>query len=477
MTFASISFLVFFAVILLVLAVLDKITGKNDKRYRTISQIVLLVGSYFFYGWWNAKFCLLLAFVTVVSYGMALGMERSREHKKIWLGIGVCIPLLVLGYFKYYNFFVESFCHVFGVKNTIAIEVILPVGISFYTFQAMSYLIDVYRKELAVRKNFVHYALYISFFPQLVAGPIVKAKEFLPQLEEIRKISLKRLEAGVQIFLFGLFKKVVIADNLSVFVDDVYRVPGAYSTISVWLAVISYSIQIYCDFSGYSDMAVGCATCMGYDLPRNFNLPYLSKNVSEFWKRWHISLSTWLQQYLYIPLGGNRKGQLKMYRNLFLTMVLGGLWHGASWTFVVWGALHGLALCIHKAFRKWKPKQSENVVTGVMSIAVTFIFVSICWIFFRATDFANALEVLKRLVPGCVGITKFYSFSIMAILILLIASGLAIVRSKRRGERVEGFYPILDLSKFWSLVLLWLVVGCILGLGYVEGSPFIYFAF
>ncbi|MGN0352024.1 MAG: MBOAT family O-acyltransferase [Roseburia sp.] len=477
MTFASISFLVFFAVILLVLAVLDKITGKNEKRYRTISQIVLLVGSYFFYGWWNAKFCMLLAFVTVVSYGMALGMERSREHKKIWLGIGVCIPLLVLGYFKYYNFFVESFCNVFGVKNTMAIEVILPVGISFYTFQAMSYLIDVYRKELAVRKNFVHYALYISFFPQLVAGPIVKAKEFLPQLEEIRKISLKRLEAGIQIFLFGLFKKVVIADNLSVFVDDVYRVPGAYSTISVWLAVISYSIQIYCDFSGYSDMAVGCATCMGYDLPRNFNLPYLSKNVSEFWKRWHISLSTWLQQYLYIPLGGNRKGQLKMYRNLFLTMVLGGLWHGASWTFVVWGALHGLALCIHKAFRKWKPKQSENVVTGVMSIAVTFTFVSVCWIFFRATDFANALEVLKHLVPGCVGITKFYSFSIMAILILLIASGFAIVRSKRKRERAEGFYPILDLSKFWSLVLLWLVVGFILGLGYVEGSPFIYFAF
>lgn len=477
MTFASISFLVFFAVILLVLAVLDKVTGKKEKSYRTISQFVLLAGSYFFYGWWNAKFCLLLAFVTIVSYGMALGMERSRKYKKVWLGTGVCIPLFVLGYFKYYNFFVESFCHAFGVENTIAIEVILPVGISFYTFQAMSYLIDVYRGELAIRKNFIHYALYISFFPQLVAGPIVKAKEFLPQLEETRKISLKRLEAGIQIFLFGLFKKVVIADHLSVFVDDVYRTPGAYSTISVWLAVISYSIQIYCDFSGYSDMAVGCAACMGYDLPRNFNLPYLSKNVSEFWKRWHISLSSWLQQYLYIPLGGNRKGQFRTYCNLFLTMVLGGLWHGANWTFVVWGALHGIALCIHKAFRKWKPKKRETIVTNALSILVTFVFVSICWIFFRATDFANALEVLKRLIPGYVGITKFYFFSIMAILILLIASGLASVRSKRKGERVEGFYPILDLSKFWSLVLLWVVVGLILGLGYVEGSPFIYFAF
>lgn len=477
MTFASISFLVFFAVILVLLLVLDKIAGKNEKQYRTRSHIVLLAGSYFFYGWWNAKFCLLLAFVTVVSYGMALGMEQSQTHKKRWLGIGILVPLLVLGYFKYYNFFVESFCEAFGVENTMAIEVILPVGISFYTFQAMSYLVDVYRGELAVRKNFIQYALYISFFPQLVAGPIVKAKEFLPQLEETRKISLKNLERGIQIFLFGLFKKVVMADNLSVFVDDVYRVPAAYSTVSVWLAVISYSIQIYCDFSGYSDMAVGCATCLGYDLPRNFNLPYLSKNVSEFWKRWHISLSSWLQQYLYIPLGGNRKGQLRTYINLFITMVLGGLWHGASWTFVAWGALHGIALCVHKAFRRWRPKKEEHTISTVLSMTVTTIFVSICWVFFRATDFSNALAVLSRLVPGQVGITKYFSFSVASIFLLAVASAVAVIRSKKREERIEGFYPVLDLTKFWSLVLFWVTIGLILGLGYVEGSPFIYFAF
>ncbi len=478
MTFASVPFLVFFAVMLLLLVLTDKITGKNEKGYQTVSQLILLVGSYFFYGWWNEKFCLLLAFVTVVSYGIALKMEKSVRHKKLWLGAGVTVSLLVLGYFKYYNFFVASFCDAFGLKNTIAIEVILPVGISFYTFQAISYLIDVYRKEIEVRRNIVHYALYIAFFPQLVAGPIVKAKEFLPQLDEVRKVNVKGLERGVQIFLFGLFKKVVIADHLSVFVDDVYRAPSAYSTISVWLAVFSYSIQIYCDFSGYSDMAVGCASCMGYELPRNFNLPYLSKNVSEFWKRWHISLSSWLQQYLYIPLGGNRHGKVKMYRNLFLTMVLGGLWHGADWTFVTWGALHGIALCIHKAYRSRCKKREPKTWKTILSTAFTTVFVSLCWVFFRASDFSNAIAVLGRLVPGQVGITKYFSFSIAAILLLAVASALAMLKSRKRREpRVEGFYPVLDLSKFWSLVALWVAIGLILGLGYVEGSPFIYFAF
>lgn len=477
MTFASISFLIFFGCILVLLLIADRILRENETAYRKISHIILLAGSYFFYGWWNARFCMLLAFVTVMSYGMALGMERSRTKKKIWLGVGISIPLLVLAYFKYYNFFVSSFCETFGIENKLAIDVILPVGISFYTFQAISYLIDVYRGELEVRKNFIHYALYIAFFPQLVAGPIVKAKEFLPQLEETRKITLKRLEMGVQIFLFGLFKKIVIADNLSVFVDDVYRVPSAYSTITVWLAVFSYSIQIYCDFSGYSDMAVGCAACLGYDLPRNFNLPYLSKNVSEFWKRWHISLSSWLQQYLYIPLGGNRKGKVRTYCNLMITMVLGGLWHGASWTFVAWGTLHGVALCVHKSFRKICPKKTEGIITDVISIMTTTIYVSVCWIFFRATDFTNAIEIWKRLIPVQIGITKYYSFSLFAIAVLFVASVVAIIRGKRRKTRIDGFYPLLDLTKFWHLVVFWVVVGLTIGLGYVEGSPFIYFAF
>lgn len=477
MTFASVSFLVFFAVILGLLGLIDLVTRKRESSYRTISQFILLLASYFFYGWWNAKFCILLLFVTAVAYAAAFAMEKSRKFAKLWMGIGVIVPLLVLGYFKYYNFFVDSFCNAFHLTNTIAIEIILPVGISFYTFQALSYMIDVYRKEIPVMKNFVKFALYIAFFPQLVAGPIVKAKEFLPQLEETRKISLRRLNDGLQIFLFGMFKKVVIADHLSVFVDDVFRVPTAYSSVSVWLAVISYSIQIYCDFSGYSDMAVGCAMCIGYDLPKNFNVPYLSKNVSEFWKRWHISLSTWLQQYLYIPLGGNRKGQVRTYINLLLTMVLGGLWHGASWTFVAWGTLHGLALCVHKAYRKIIPTKNESPVWAGLSIAVTYIFVAVCWIFFRAENFTQAIMVMRQMLPGHVGITKHFSFSIFGIFLLIAAMACAVIRSKKKQIRLEGFYPVFDLSKFWSLVLFWIVVGLIAGLGYVEGSPFIYFAF
>lgn len=477
MTFASFSFFVFFLVVLVFLGLLDLLTRKQEKLYQKISQYFLLAASYFFYGWWNKTFCLLLLFVTAAAYACALAMEKWKRFRHVFLGCGIVVPLLVLAYFKYYNFFVSSFCEVFGIENAYALSIVLPVGISFYTFQAISYMIDVSRKEIPVMKNFVKFALYIAFFPQLVAGPIVKAKEFLPQLEETRKISLQRLNDGVQIFLFGLFKKVVLADNLSVFVDDVFRVPTAYSTVSVWLAVISYSIQIYCDFSGYSDMAVGCAKCIGYDLPRNFNVPYLSKNVSEFWKRWHISLSSWLQQYLYIPLGGNRKGTVRTYINLLLTMVLGGLWHGASWTFVAWGTLHGLALCVHKFFKKMVPGKQNSIPVTVLSIVGTYLFVAICWIFFRAESFTKALLILQQMIPGQAGITKYFSFSIFAIVVVLVATVCAVIVSKKRNTRFEGFYPVLDLSKFWSLVVIWTVIGLIAGLGYVEGSPFIYFAF
>lgn len=477
MTFASFSFLLFFLIVLGFLGLLDLLTRKKEKLYQIISQYFLLLASYFFYGWWDKRFCLLLLFVTLSAYVCALAMEKWKRFQRLFLGCGIVIPLLVLAYFKYYNFFVSSFCEAFGIENAYVLTIILPVGISFYTFQAISYMIDVSRKEIPVMKNFVKFALYIAFFPQLVAGPIVKAKEFLPQLEQTRKITLRHLNDGVQIFLFGLFKKVVLADNLSVFVDDVFRVPTAYSTVSVWLAVISYSIQIYCDFSGYSDMAVGCAKCIGYDLPRNFNVPYLSKNVSEFWKRWHISLSSWLQQYLYIPLGGNRKGTFRTYLNLLLTMVLGGLWHGASWTFVAWGTLHGLALCVHKCFKKMVPGKQKSIPVTVLSIAGTYLFVAICWIFFRAESFTKAILVLQQMIPGHVGITKYFSFSIFAIIVVVLASAIAIFSSKRKKIRLDGYYPILDLSKFWSLVIIWIVVGLIIGLGYVEGSPFIYFAF
>lgn len=344
MSFASIQFLILFSISLSVLTLLDYTSIKHSNKLR---HIYLLAISYIFYGWWDWRFCFLMFALTFIAYAAAKNL--NNQYRKVFITIGVAVPLIVLGLFKYFNFFLDSFSNLFRITNPCSLSIILPVGISFYTFQSMSYTIDVYRNRIKAAE-FLDVALYISFFPQLVAGPIVKAQDFLPQLKEERKITLAGLEKGIQIFAMGMFKKIVLADRLSVFVDDVFATPNAFSSLTVILAIISYALQIYFDFSGYSDMAIGSAKCLGYDIQKNFNLPYISKNPTEFWKRWHISLSSWLQEYLYIPLGGNRKGKTRTYINLMLTMLIGGLWHGANWTFVAWGALHGIGLCIHKSY-------------------------------------------------------------------------------------------------------------------------------
>ena len=347
MSFVSIAFFVFFAAVLL---------SQIAVRPARARHALLLVASYVFYGWWDWRFCGLMLFLTAVAYLAGLGMER-RPGRRWILAVGVAVPLLVLFFFKYMNFFVGTFCAAFGVKRAGALRIILPVGISFYTFQSLSYTIDVYRGKLRACLDPLKFALYIAFFPQLVAGPIVKASEFLPQLEEDRGPTPRRVFRGLTELFYGMFKKAVLADQMAVFADSVFGAVGAYSSATVALAVIAYAMQIYFDFSGYSDMAAGAARCLGYDLPMNFNRPYIARNISAFWKRWHISLSSWLQQYLYIPLGGNRRGAARTYLNLMITMTLGGLWHGADVTFVVWGALHGLALCAHKLWaRRLPPK-------------------------------------------------------------------------------------------------------------------------
>jgi len=364
-----------------------------------------------------------------------------------------------------------------GIETSRPLSIILPVGISFYTFQSMSYTIDVMHGTIKSH-SLLDVALYISFFPQLVAGPIVKASEFMPQLKRNHMLTLSDLSQGVQIFVFGLFKKVVIADNLSVFVDDVFAKPLAFSTITVILAVISYSIQIYCDFSGYSDMAIGTAKCLGYDFRPNFNMPYISRNVSEFWKRWHISLSTWLQEYLYIPLGGNKKGITRRYVNLLLTMILGGLWHGANYTFVFWGVLHGIALCIHKFWLKCKPKDKSTVLGSFISILFTYCFVCICWVFFRAENFNIAIDVLYRMFVWKSGITQLYSWAIFSIALLIISNIVALLKAKKDGSKiVNGFYIILDLNKVSSLTVFFVVILLIICLAYTNSNPFIYFQF
>ena len=463
MSFASLDFLIFFAIVIVV------VLGLQRLKNTVFKELFLLAASYFFYGYWDWRFAFLLLFVTVCAYVTAL-----FTHKKAAFITGVTVPLIVLGFFKYFNFFLDSFSTLIN-KEIGTLAIILPVGISFYTFQALSYVIDVKRGKIPAEKDFIKLALYISFFPQLVAGPIVKASEFLPQLREDRRINLKNIEMGVQLMAFGFFKKIVIADHLSVFVDDVFRAPAAYSWISIVLAIISYSIQIYFDFSGYSDIAIGCAKVFGYDFCPNFNMPYISENVTVFWRRWHISLSTWLKEYLYIPLGGNRKGKARQYLNLFLTMLLGGLWHGANWTFVFWGALHGGALCIDKLIPK---KKERKAIFRVLSALVTFVFVSSTWIFFRADSFATASQVIKGIVTFQDGIVQPFFWSFIAIAVVCIGTIVAIIRAKKHNEyEVNGFYPQFKLNTILGLTLLFIACGLIVGLAFTGEHPFVYFQF
>ena len=454
MTFNSITFLIFFTLVSLLLAI-TKINFKIKKeRVLQIRHIILLLASYVFYGWWNWKCAFLMLGLTGIAYWSSLKVEKT--NKKIYLSIGIIFPLIILGIFKYFNFFVDSFSYVFGINKTGGLNIILPVGISFYTFQSMSYTIDVYRKQIHCEKSFIKLALYIAFFPQLVAGPIVKAKEFIHQLYEDRNISWSNFKEGIQIFLFGLFKKIVIADNIAVCVDAVFHMPQNYHAVSIVMAVIGYSVQIYCDFSGYSDMAIGSAKALGYDLARNFNMPYIAKNISTFWKRWHISLSTWLQEYLYISLGGNRKGVLRTYINLFLTMLIGGLWHGAAWTFVVWGAFHGVALCIHKLWMKLTKhdkKHKGTLIGNVCSVILTYLFVSFCWIFFRAENFKIAWSVILGIISWQNGIIYISSWVILGIVCVLISTLVACIKSFAEKTELQGFY-FMYLAWYFSLLLL-----------------------
>ena len=292
MSFASVEFVIFFAVVFFVTLILERLSLKR------VREFFLLAASFFFYAYWDWRFAFLLLFVIVAAYFTA-----KAADKKLPYVIGIVTPLVVLGFFKYFDFFLSSASALIG-HDLGTLNILLPIGISFYTFQALSYVIDVKRGKLPVEHDFVKLALYVSFFPQLVAGPIVKASDFLPQLRQDRKITSDNFKEGIQIFVFGMFKKIVLADHVSVFVDNVYHAPEAYHWATIVLAIFSYSVQVYFDFSGYSDMAIGCAKCFGYDFNRNFNLPYLSQSMSEFWRRWHISLSVWLKEYVYIPLGG-----------------------------------------------------------------------------------------------------------------------------------------------------------------------------
>lgn len=473
MSFSSIQFIIFFAVTLGAISLLQLF---GNERMNRVKHIFLLVASYVFYGWWDWRFCFLMLGLTVIAFACA--KKCDGKLRKPAVVIGILVPLVVLAIFKYFNFFLESFSTAFNVTNLCSLNIILPVGISFYTFQSLSYTIDVYRGKLKAA-SFLDVALYVSFFPQLVAGPIVKAQDFIPQLKQNRSVTLKGLESGLQIFAMGMFKKIVLADRLSVFVDDVFATPKAFSSLTVILGVIAYALQIYFDFSGYSDMAIGCAKCFGYDLQRNFNLPYLSKNPTEFWKRWHISLSTWLQEYLYIPLGGNRKGKVRTYINLMLTMLIGGLWHGASWTFVAWGALHGIGLCLHKLLLK--ATKGKSILPAFVSVLLNNIFVCLCWVFFRAESFGVAMDVFIKIFVWSNGVQQIYSWLIFALAVEVIYVVWCAIKSKKTDSetrfKLNAFYPQFNLNSVLGLAIFFAEIMIIVGLAYTGGSPFIYFQF
>lgn len=372
------------------------------QRRTTARLLFVTFFSYYFYYKSSGTYFFLLAIVTVSDFFIARLMDRStvRWQRKAWVVLSLLINLGMLCYFKYANFLGDIFAPLLGGKFQ-PMDIFLPVGISFFTFQSLSYTIDIYRKEITPLTNLLDYAFYVSFFPQLVAGPIVRAKDFIPQIRRPLFVSNEMFGRGIFLIISGLFKKAIISDYISInFVERIFDNPTLYSGVENLMGVYGYALQIYCDFSGYSDMAIGIALLLGFHFNMNFDSPYKSASITEFWRRWHISLSTWLRDYLYISLGGNRKGKIRRYANLIITMFLGGLWHGASWNFVLWGVLHGVALAAHKFYMGLigrKKGERSHGIRRFFGILITFHFVCFCWIFFRNAEFSTSVDMLRQI--------------------------------------------------------------------------------
>ncbi|HTJ53446.1 MAG TPA: MBOAT family O-acyltransferase, partial [Cyclobacteriaceae bacterium] len=398
MLFNSLVFLVFLGVVLPVFYLLPQ-------RFK---KIFLLLASYTFYGYWDWRFCSLLLLSTVMDYylGHVIYTETDEKKRKRLLYLSLLVNLTLLGFFKYFNFFVDSFAQVFGTQlDSVHLHVILPVGISFYTFQSLSYTFDLYRKKLEPAKSLLDYSVFVSFFPQLVAGPIEKAVHLLPQVEKIKMPDRQYIKEGAILITTGMFKKIIIGDTIGKYVDNVFAEPGNFSSGELICTLIMFAVQIYADFSGYSLIAKGCGKLLGVTLMDNFNQPYLASSITDFWRRWHISLSDWLKDYVYIWwLGGNRKGKFRTYLNLMATMLLGGLWHGANWTFVIWGGIHGAALAFHKFILGDKKVEtrftfngSTSLVKFIFNVLFTFLIVLFAWLFFRASDLKTATTILSHI--------------------------------------------------------------------------------
>ncbi len=473
MLFNSTEFLIFFTIVF----VLYWLTNKNLK----VQNLLLLIASYIFYGWWDWRFLFLLFLNSLVNFilGKYIFKATDKKQKKRLLYVALIFNLGLLGFFKYFNFFIDSFISLsngIGLKSSaFTLNIILPVGISFYTFQALSYIIDIYRGNIKPVTNPISFFTFKAFFPQLVAGPIERASNLLLQIDVPRKFDRELFNAGIFQIAIGFFRKIVIADSIAAYVDTVYGNPDFYNSNTLIIATILYAFQIYYDFSGYSDIAIGTAKMLGFRFLQNFNLPYFSKSLTEFWRKWHMSLSFWLRDYLYISLGGNRKGVIITYRNLMITMLLGGLWHGSSWNFVIWGGIHGFVLSIEKFVMSKKYKIFNNKFISYLGYISTFAIVCFAWIFFRSQTFENTRLILSKIfnysfkAPYIGDINVF----INGIFVLILGFLFDIYLRKKDIplEELAGSWGIAKTAIFTSIIL---IMICLF---YSDSNNFIYFQF
>jgi D-alanyl-lipoteichoic acid acyltransferase DltB (MBOAT superfamily) len=471
MVFNSLEFAVFLPIVLLIYW---RLGHKSQNR-------MLLAASYLFYGWWDYRFLSLLLVSTSIDYFVGLRLERMEDEKRrrFLLLISVAANLGILGFFKYFNFFVDSAAEVMRTlglsPDTPTLRIILPVGISFYTFQSMSYGFDVYRRRIPATRNWFDFALYVAYFPQLVAGPIERAQNLMPQIVRPRvRPDGKQVASGLVLILLGLFKKVAIADVMAPIADAAFNAPSGSSSVTLLVGLYAFALQIYGDFSGYTDIGRGASRLMGIELMENFNQPYLSRNITSFWRTWHISLSNWLHDYLYIPLGGNRNGRFNTYRNLMIVMLLGGLWHGAAWTFVIWGGLHGIYLSVHRAFGKDAPRGYQgrfNLRRDLLPVFITFHLVAFAWVFFRAESVTGAvgyLDGLFSLQPGFTNRDHLVLFGGAALCVVFLDIA---QRNAAQHEVTLQWRPVWQGIAYGSLLLALIVFsgGAL--------TPFIYFQF
>ena len=454
------------------------------RRASTLRILYVILFSIYFYYKSSGIYFLLLVFAAVSDYWIAHGIAAARSKKtKRWLvALSVAVNLGMLGYFKYTNFFIEIANNIFGAGFLDFRNIFLPVGISFFVFQSMSYTIDVYRGVIRPLDRWIDYMFYLSFFPQLVAGPIVRARDFIPQIRQPLRVTRRMFGLGVALIIIGLIKKAVISDYISLnFVDRIFDDPALYSGFECLMGIYGYALQIYCDFSGYSDMAIGIALLLGFRFPKNFDAPYKSATITEFWRRWHISLSSWLRDYLYISLGGNRKGRVRTYVNLLLTMLLGGLWHGAAVRFILWGALHGVALALHKMWMAVVPwakinGKDMNIVLRVAGIVLTFNLVCFGWLLFRAEDMQTVhvmlYQIFNNFNPAIIPqVVEGYK-AVFALIVL----GYAMHFLPEKID-IDIRNRVVNVSFWWQVALMALTIWCVMQIKSSDIQPFIYFQF